>query len=367
MSFKLNISPIDTWLPDTPRPLVIAGPCGAETEDQVLSTAREIAKFNKVSIFRAGVWKPRTRPDSFEGAGTIALQWLKRVKQETGILTTVEVANAKHVEEALKNGIDILWIGARTTVNPFYVQEIADVLKGVNIPVMIKNPVSPDINLWIGAIERFNKAGITKLVAIHRGFYSFKKTKYRNDPGWEIPIELKSIFPELPVICDPSHISGNKELITEVAQKALDLDMAGLMIETHVNPENALSDSEQQLTPFQLNELISGLTVRKTDSNNKEFVNQLSKLRNIIDDIDDEIIQMLAKRMQVVEKIGEYKRDNNVTILQVERWLEILRTRTQTGILKEMRPEFIEKLCQLLHQESIRKQTEIMNNSSVEK
>jgi len=361
MNFNLNTIPLNDWLPGLKRPLIISGPCGAETEEQVLATAREIAKLNKVSIFRAGVWKPRTRPDSFEGAGNIALQWLKKVKQETGLYTAIEVANTKHVEEALKNGIDILWIGARTTVNPFYVQEIADVLKGVDIPVMVKNPVNPDINLWIGALERFNKAGINKLVAIHRGFYSFEKSKYRNAPLWEIPIEMKTLFPELSIICDPSHISGDRNLIEEVSQKALDLDMAGLMIETHIDPPSALSDARQQLTPFQLNELLNNLTIRKVKSENKEFTDQLSRLRSTIDQIDEELIEVLVKRMQVIEEIGEYKRENNVTILQIERWMEILRTRTLWAEEKGIKKEFIENVCRLLHKESIRKQTEIMN------
>jgi chorismate mutase len=360
-SFNLDITPISKWLPGAPRPLIISGPCGAETEEQVMATARGIAALGKVSIFRAGIWKPRTRPNSFEGVGTIGLKWLRRVKEETGLLTTVEVANALHVEEALNNGVDILWIGARTTVNPFSVQEIADALKGVDIPVMVKNPLHADLQLWIGALERVNNAGIKKLIAVHRGFFSSDKKKYRNAPAWEIPIELRSICPGLPLICDPSHISGRTDLLQQVSQKALDLDMFGLMIESHINPSAALSDAKQQVTPVQLGELLDSLTLRETTSDNIEFTNQLQELRRMIDEIDDDIIRDLRRRMEVIERIGEYKRDNNVTILQIERWLEILQTRIALGESLGMSEDFIKKLCQLLHKESIRKQTEIMN------
>lgn len=360
-TLNLNITPITEWLPDAGRPLIISGPCGAETEEQLLDTARGIAALGKVAVFRAGIWKPRTRPNSFEGVGSVGLKWLKHVKEETGLLTTVEVANALHVEEALNNEVDILWIGARTTVNPFSVQEIADALRGVDIPVMVKNPLHPEIQLWIGALERVNNAGIKKLIAVHRGFFSSDKKEYRNAPLWEIPIELKSICPELPIICDPSHISGRTDLLQQVSQKALDLDMFGLMIESHINPKVALSDAKQQVTPVQLNELLESLTLRETTSDNAEFANQLQELRRTIDEIDDDIIRNLHRRMEVIEKIGEYKRDNNVTILQIERWLEILQTRAALGESLGLSEEFIKKFCQLLHKESIRKQTEIMN------
>lgn len=367
MNLKLDIQPVCEWLPLGRKPLIISGPCGAETEEQLLSTAGEIAKLDKVSIFRAGIWKPRTRPDAFEGVGSIGLQWLKKVKEKTGLLTAVEVANADHVAEALKYGVDIFWIGARTTVNPFSVQEIANAMKGMDIPVMIKNPVNPDIKLWIGALERINRAGITKIIAIHRGFYSFTKTVYRNVPNWEIPIELKTLFPELTIICDPSHIAGRTDLLQSVAQKALDLDMGGLMIESHINPASALSDKDQQITPQELGELLSHLVYREASINGKLFETQLEELRSIIDNIDEELLQTLSRRMAVVEKIGEYKRDNNVTILQLERWMEILKSRRFSGELIGLNEHFIKNIFELLHQESIRKQTEIMNHITVQK
>lgn len=357
----LTISPLSDWLPNATKPIIISGPCGAESEEQILTTAREIAKLNRVTVFRAGIWKPRTRPNSFEGVGSIGLQWLKKVKQETGLLTTVEVANAQHVEEALKNNVDILWIGARTTVNPFSVQEIADALAGVDIPVMVKNPIHPDLQLWIGAIERINNAGITKIAAIHRGFHSSQKTQYRNAPMWEIPIELKSQFPQLPIFCDISHISGKKDLLFDTAQIALDLDVNGLMIESHINPKEALSDAKQQITPSELGKLLCDLTVRKASSKNKEFTTQLEKLRKVIDEIDEELMQVLARRMEVIEKIGEYKRENDVTILQIDRLIEILETRVNSGSFKGLDKSFVKNICLLLHQESIRKQNELMN------
>jgi len=363
---KLNIVPLQTWVPHN-RPLIISGPCGAETEEQVMNTAREISKLKKVAIFRTGIWKPRSRPDSFQGVGEIGLKWLQQVKKEFGLLTAVEIANAEHVELVLKYGVDILWIGARTTVNPFSVQEIADALKGVDIPVMIKNPLHPDLQLWLGAIERVNNAGIKKLIAVHRGFFSSPKTKYRNTPHWEIPIELKTIYPELPIICDPSHICGRTDLLQQISQKALDLDFAGLMIESHINPKVALTDAKQQITPEQLNELLATLVIRETSSNNADFINQLELLRKFIDEIDEEILNVVLKRMEVVEKIGEYKRDNNVTILQLERWQEILSTRATSGIMKGMNKDFIEKICVLLHKESIRKQTDVMNQKEEKK
>lgn len=358
---ELDIVPLKDWSPSGKESLIISGPCSAESEEQVLASAKEIAKIGLVKIFRAGVWKPRTRPNLFEGAGNEALQWLREVKKATGLLTTVEVANAKHVEDALNNNIDILWIGARTTVNPFYVQEIADALKGVDVPIMIKNPINPDIQLWIGAIERINKIGIKKIIAIHRGFHSYEKTKYRNTPQWQIPIELKTRYPNLPIICDPSHIAGKKSLIPTVSQKALDLNMCGLMIESHINPSVALSDAEQQLTPLELAELLSQLNFRKENSSNTFFINQLEELRNNIDVIDEELLQLLSKRMTIVEKIGEYKRDHNIAVFQLERWLEIIRTRSASAEVLDLDVPFIKKMLDVLHQESIRKQTTILN------
>jgi chorismate mutase len=277
------------------------------------------------------------------------------------MLTAVEVANAQHAYEALKHGVDILWIGARTSVNPFSVQEIADAIRGADVPVLVKNPVNPDIQLWIGALERINQAGITKIAAIHRGFHSFEKTKYRNAPKWDLAIELKTLLPELPIICDPSHICGRTDLIQAVSQKALDLDMAGLMIESHINPPSALSDAKQQLTPDELGHLLDNLVIREASVENKEFHSKLVQLRSIIDEIDDELMNLLGKRMGISVKIGEYKRDNKVTILQVNRWEEIVNRRTAMGEAMGLKPDFIKQMLQLVHKESIRKQTDVMN------
>lgn len=362
MKLNLKLQPLSTWVKTKNEPLLIAGPCSAETEDQLLATAHLLAKTGKVSVLRAGIWKPRTRPGEFEGIGSIGLTWLKRAKEETGLPTAVEVANAKHVEEALAAGVDILWVGARSTVNPFTVQEIADALKGVDIPVMVKNPVNPDLQLWVGALERFNNAGITKLAAIHRGFSSFEKTAFRNEPMWELAIQLKTLCPELPIINDPSHICGNRELIQYVAQKALDLDMQGLMIESHLDPSVAWTDAKQQLTPAALSELMELLTLRKPESKDKEFTDKLADLRTSIDKIDDQIIQKIAERMQVVQKIGEFKRDNGVTILQVNRWDQIMNKRSAFAKALKLDLNFTGKLLELIHSESIRKQTEIMND-----
>ena len=362
MKLNLKLQPLNTWVKTKNEPLLIAGPCSAETEDQLMATAHLLAKTGKVSVLRAGIWKPRTRPGEFEGIGSIGLTWLKRAKEETGLPTAVEVANAKHVEEALAAGVDILWVGARSTVNPFTVQEIADALKGVDIPVMVKNPVNPDLQLWVGALERFNNAGITKLAAIHRGFSSFEKTAFRNEPMWELAIQLKTLCPELPIINDPSHICGNRELIQYVAQKALDLDMQGLMIESHLDPSVAWTDAKQQLTPAALSELMELLTLRKPESKDKEFTDKLADLRTSIDKIDDQIIQKIAERMQVVQKIGEFKRDNGVTILQVNRWDQIMNKRSAFAKALKLDLNFTGKLLELIHSESIRKQTEIMND-----
>jgi len=362
MKLNLNIEPLENWLTAKNQPLLISGPCSAETEDQLLTTAHLLAATGKVSVLRAGIWKPRTRPGEFEGIGTIGLEWLKRAKAETGLPTAVEVANAKHVEEALAAGVDILWIGARSTVNPFTVQEIADALKGHDVPVLVKNPVNPDLQLWIGAIERINKAGITKIGAIHRGFSSFEKSSFRNEPMWEMAIQLKTLCPELPIINDPSHICGNRELIPYISQKALDLDMQGLMIESHLDPSVAWTDAKQQLTPAAVNDLMERLTVREPESNNEAFVDKLAELRKQIDKIDDLLLQKLGERMKIVEKIGEYKRDNQVTVLQVNRWDEILKKGTAFAKALKLDEHFVEKFLELVHGESIRKQTEILND-----
>lgn len=343
------------------RPLVISGPCSAESESQMLTTAKQLKATGRVHALRAGIWKPRTRPGQFEGAGEPGLQWLVKAKEETGLPITTEVATAAHVELCLKAGVDILWVGARTTVNPFSVQEIADALRGVDIPVMVKNPVNPDLELWIGALERLNRAGITRMAAIHRGFSSFEKGPFRNAPMWDLAIELKTRVPGLEVICDPSHISGNRELIAMVSQKALDLDMAGVMIESHLNPDAAWSDAKQQVTPSALAKIVDGLVVRTSSSDNKNFKDTLGLLRDQIDQLDDEIMQKLANRMKISEKIGQYKKENNVTILQVGRWEEIVQTRVSLGKAMGLDEGFTRDLLRLVHHESIQVQTKVMN------
>jgi chorismate mutase len=354
-------NPIYNWLPTAGKPLLIAGPCGAESLEQLATTAAALKALNKISLFRAGVWKPRTRPNAFEGKGEEALKWLAEIKNEFGFKITVEVANAQHAELALKYGVDVLWIGARTTVNPFSVQEIANSLKGTNIPVMVKNPIHADLQLWIGAIERIYNSGISNIAAIHRGFHFYGKTKYRNKPMWQLPIELRTLFPDLPIICDPSHISGSRSLIQQVAQKALDLGMNGLMIESHINPWQALSDAEQQLTPADLGELISNLIIRETSAQNANVNDKLSELRHMIDEVDDELLNVLKKRIQIIEEIGSYKKEHHITIFQLERWQEILRTRSQWAYKIGLSRQHVEKLCQLLHEESIRVQNGLMN------
>lgn len=361
MKLDLNIQPLESWIKTGKEPLVIAGPCSAETEEQLVATAHLLAATGKVSALRAGIWKPRTRPGEFEGIGSIGLEWLKRAKEETGLPTAVEVATAKHVEEALKAGVDILWVGARSTVNPFTVQEIADALRGVDVPVMVKNPVNPDLSLWIGALERINNAGITKLAAIHRGFSSYEKSAFRNEPMWDIAIHLKTLAPHLPIINDPSHITGNRDLIGYISQKALDLDMQGLMIESHIDPSIAWTDAAQQVTPSALADIIDRLALRKPEVRDAAVNDKLAELRSKIDKIDDIVIQKVAERMQIAEKIGQYKKDNGITILQVNRWDEILNKRTTYAKALKLSAEFTEKLLELLHSESIRKQTEVMN------
>jgi len=363
---KLSITPLSQWFPSTDKPLTIFGPCSAESEKQLIDTAKSISKNFPNNIFRAGIWKPRTRPNSFEGVGSVGLQWLKKVKQETGMLVATEVANAHHIDECLKAGIDVLWLGARTTGNPFSVQEIADALVGVDIPVFVKNPLNPDLQLWLGALERINDAGITKIGAIHRGFHSTEKTNFRYSPKWELVIALKTIIPELPIVCDPSHICGNTEMLENISQKALDLAMDGLMLETHISPKQALSDAHQQITPEKLFEIFSNLTIRKTFSENVIFKSQLEMLRDLIDRADEELLQVVSKRMSIVQKIGEYKKENNVTILQIKRWEEILRNQLQTGNNLALSSDFIKHLYLLIHDESIRLQTGVMNEKKQE-
>jgi len=328
----------------------------------VLETARELAKIPQVRVFRSGIWKPRTRPGAFEGVGTIGLKWLQRVKAETGLLLTVEVANPRHVEEALDHGIDILWIGARTVVNPFSIQEIGEAIAGRDVPVMVKNPLNPDLKSWLGAFERLNALGIRKLVAVHRGFSFFNRTPYRNAPMWEIPIELKRLCPDLPLLIDPSHICGNRELIMPTIQKAMDLAMNGLMIETHINPAKALTDKNQQITPAQLQDFLQRVVFR-SESGNIEFENKLEELRSEIDKLDEELIDILARRMAVIGEIGRYKKANRITILQLKRWNQLTIDRIEAGIKMGLTREFIMKLLESVHEESIRRQIDILNDN----
>ncbi|MCQ2218313.1 MAG: bifunctional 3-deoxy-7-phosphoheptulonate synthase/chorismate mutase type II [Paludibacteraceae bacterium] len=337
------------------RPLVIAGPCSAETEDQVMATAKELAK-NGTKVFRAGIWKPRTKPGGFEGNGVKALPWMQQVKKETGMLTATEVATAKHVEEALKYGVDVLWIGARTTADPFAVQEIADTLKGTDVPVLIKNPVNPDLELWIGALQRLNNAGIKRLGAIHRGFSTYDKKLYRNLPQWHIPIELHRRIPELPIICDPSHIAGRRDLIASLCQQAMDLQFQGLIIESHNDPDNAWSDASQQVTPEVLSLILNNLVIRDTNQSTES----LTELRRQIDEIDMSLLETLSKRMRICREIGTYKKEHDMTVLQTNRYDEILNKRAQQGEELSMDGEFMKVVFEAIHSESVRQQMKIM-------
>ncbi|WP_415580954.1 chorismate mutase [Flavobacterium longum] len=348
-----NDKTLRRWLDDMgSHPLVIAGPCSAETEEQVMAVARAL-KESPVSIFRAGIWKPRTRPGGFEGIGAIGLKWLQKAKEETGLLMAVEVANATHVKLAMEHGIDVFWIGARTTVNPFTVQEIADALAGTDKIVLVKNPVNPDLALWLGGVERLYNAGIRKLGVVHRGFSTYDKTKYRNIPEWQIAIELQSRFPDLPLICDPSHITGRRDMIQQVSQQALDLNYDGLMIETHPNPDKAWSDAAQQVTPDALKDILANLIVRKPNDLTDSFQKQLGKLRLQIDELDGKIIDILGKRMAIADEIGALKQRHNVSILQTERWQQILENMTAAGQAQHLSEEFILRLFKAIHQESI--------------
>jgi chorismate mutase len=337
------------------------GPCSAESEEQVLSTARQIAAHFPDNIFRAGIWKPRSRPGAFEGAGEKALAWMQTVRSETGMDIITEVATPEHLEAVLKAGFRHVWIGARTTVNPFSVQELADALKGVDINVYVKNPINPDLALWIGAIERMQLAGVQSVSAIHRGFHSFENTPFRNAPRWEIMIDLKTQLSGIPVICDVSHISGTPELIPSLAQKALDLDCDGLMIETHMEPALALTDARQQITPAALNELYHQLVFRTAESNQEGFYRKLLELRSRVDSIDDALLQSLIARKRLIEEIAEFKKANNVTILQIRRWEEILQRQMKNAVASDLNSDFIKRLYELIHDESIRIQTQLFN------
>ena len=342
------------------HPLVIAGPCSAETEEQVLKIAHEL-KDSDVSIFRAGIWKPRTRPGGFEGVGEIGLKWLKKAKEQTGLLMGTEVANAAHVKLALEYDIDVLWIGARTTVNPFAVQEIADALAGTKKIVLVKNPVNPDLSLWLGGVERLYNAGIEKLGVIHRGFSTYEKTKYRNIPEWQIAIELQNKFPDLPLIIDPSHITGDRKMILEVTQEALDLNYDGMIIETHNDPDNAWSDAAQQVTPDALKQIFIDLKVRKLDDMSDEFTLKMKKLRANIDVLDATLVELLGKRMKVADEIGQVKKEANVAVLQNTRWNEILGKMILDGEKKGLSEEFVLRLFKAIHQESISHQDKVLN------
>lgn len=363
MKANLDVLPLSSWIDTAGKPLIIAGPCSAETEEQVSETVSRIAKEGYAHVIRAGVWKPRTRPGSFEGMGEAALPWLVEAKKQTGLPIAIEVATPQHIELALKYGIDILWIGARTTVNPFNVQDLADALKGVDVPVLIKNPVNPDLALWVGAFERIAGAGIKKMAAIHRGFSNAQETKFRNSPMWQMAVELKTLFPQLPIIGDPSHMAGKRAYLYELAQRALDLNYDGLIIESHRNPDEAWSDASQQLTPEALGEMLRSLEIRKP-SYGEDFQTQLEQMRQKIDNIDRELLEVLAARMAVVEKLGEYKRENNVAVLQLDRWKELHTNRAELGKKLNLYPELVEELFKLVHMESIRKQTEVMNSQT---
>ena len=357
-----NKKEMRSWLENfnLPHPLVIAGPCSAETEEQVLKIAHEL-KDTDVTVYRAGIWKPRTRPGMFEGVGAIGLGWLKKVKEETGLLTATEVANKDHVKLAIENDVDILWIGARSTVSPFIVQEIADALEGTDKIILVKNPVNPDLSLWLGGVERLYTANIKNLGLIHRGFSTYEKTKFRNIPEWQIAIEVKNRFPDLPIICDPSHIAGRRDLIFDLSQAALDLNFEGLMIETHSDPDNAWSDAKQQVTPARLVEIMKDLKVRKKTTEEEAYKHELNTLRAQIDVVDQTLLDTLGKRMKVAKEIGNLKLANNVAVLQNKRWNEILGKMILEGQERQLSEEFILRVFKAIHQESINKQEKILN------
>lgn len=359
---NIDLIPLYDWGMFTePRPSVVAGPCSAETEEQVMETAKGLRELG-INVYRAGIWKPRTHPGSFEGMGVQGLKWMQRAKKEYGLKIATEVASEKHVFECLKFGVDLVWLGARTTANPFLVQEIADALKDTDIPVLVKNPVNPDLDLWIGALERLNRAGIKKLGVIHRGFSTFDKIKYRNDPQWQVAIELRSRYPQLPFFVDPSHMAGNREYIREISQRSLDLGFEGLMIESHCNPECALSDAKQQLTPAELRNLLENqITVRDSDSDSKEWKENIDQLRAKIDVIDENILYALGSRMNISRKIGEYKRDSNIAILQTSRWDEVLARVICKGKEHGLPEGFVRDVFNAIHEASVEVQNEIIS------
>lgn len=354
-----DLIPMTEWLPGIKRPLIISGPCSAESPEQLMQTAKELKALGKVDIFRAGIWKPRTFPNNFEGVGSIGLEWLREVKRETGMPVATEVGSVKHVFEAIKYGVDLIWIGARTTANPFAMQEIAEALQGVDIPVLVKNPLSPDLDLWDGGITRIYAAGIRKLGAIHRGFSTWGKTELRNTPHWQIPIELKRIHPNLPIIGDPSHICGNRTMIADIAQHAMDFNLDGLMIESHCNPDEAWSDARQQITPARLGEILDNLKIKTEHTSDEKFIRTLDQLRAQIDMYDDQLLSILEARMKIAEKIGLCKKANNVSILQSTRWSDIISKMVAKGAGKGLSDKFISEIFQSIHEESINHQINV--------
>ena len=365
---KLEITPLSEWgMFSDPQPSVVAGPCSAETEEQVMKTAEALKELG-INVFRAGIWKPRTHPGCFEGIGVPGLKWLQKVKSEYGLKVSTEVASEKHVQECLKHGVDMVWIGARTTANPFLVQEIADALSGTDIPVLVKNPVNPDLDLWIGALERLNNAGLKKLGVIHRGFSTFDNIRYRNEPHWEIAIEMRSRYPELPFFVDPSHMGGSRDYILEISQRSLDLGFDGLMVESHCTPETALSDSRQQLTPAQLKDLLHNqIAVRDADSDAKEWKDNIEQLRAKIDVLDENLIYTLGSRMKVSRQIGEYKKNNNVAIVQAVRWDALLDKVVEIGYEHGLSKKFLTDVFNAIHEASVEAQNEIISDKSSER
>lgn len=357
---RLEISPVEEWPVFKKRPLIIAGPCSAESEEQVMGTAAALVASGRVDIFRAGIWKPRTRPGQFEGIGATGLRWLKRVREEYGLPVAVEVATEKHVYEALKHGVDAVWIGARTSVNPFALQEIASALKDADVMVFVKNPVNPDLELWIGAIERISRAGISRIAAVHRGFSTWEKSSFRNQPRWQIAVELRQRIPGLGMLCDPSHMGGDRAFISDISQKAMDLNYDGLMIESHIDPPSALSDRKQQVTPVELMNVLGSLILRSPTTDDPEFLENIEDLRSQIDVYDNLLLDILESRMQVAETIGRYKKEHGITILQSSRWKEVKDNAVDKGVRKGLTPEFIQNFLEAIHQESITHQMKVM-------
>lgn len=364
MAKTLDIVPVDAWGFFTlPRPMTIAGPCSAESEEQVMETARDLAA-RGIHVFRAGIWKPRTHPGSFEGVGTEGLRWLRRVKEETGMKVCTEVAGERHIFECLKYGVDMVWVGARTSANPFLMQDIADALKDTDIPVLVKNPVNPDLDLWVGALERLNRSGVRKLGVVHRGFSTTENTHYRNSPGWQIAIELRTLCPELPFFADPSHMGGDRKYLMELSQEAMDLGLDGLMIESHCSPSAALSDARQQVTPAELLTLLESLVIREKDSGDKEYREGIDQLRAQIDIIDGNLIKALGSRMEISRKIGLYKKNHNVAILQASRWEQIMELMKEKARACGLSDAFVENIYNAIHKESVRLQNEILSDKS---